>query len=365
MPKGNAKRYARFRSICAYACAWFALIPAAAQSLNPTGSLGVHDPVLIKDGGVYYVFHTGTRIQVKTSPDLSNWTNAGSALTAVPAWHAPTVPENRPGDLWAPDVSFRNGAFWMYYSVSSSGSQISAIGLATRASLATGAWQDQGMVLTSATYGVDDNAIDPNAITDAEGNPWLAWGSWWDGIFLVSLDPRTGKPAAGAAPIRIAGRSGAGIEGSFLIYARGYYHLFTSWDKCCAGPGSTYNMRYGRSANVTGPYLDKAGKALTAGGGTLLSDGSGYPGGHNAVFAESGNYYLVYHVYDGRNSPASLQIRRLFFDAQAWPTLDPAAAPVRPRLQARPRPPAPGIGSDWSGWFAMLRGRKPLSHPTP
>jgi arabinan endo-1,5-alpha-L-arabinosidase len=296
---------------------------AAAQSLNPTGSISVHDPVMARENGTYYIFHTGTRVPVKTSANMVNWTNAGSALATVPAWHATTVPNNRSGDLWAPDISFRNGQYWLYYSVSSFGSQTSAIGLATRPSLSSGSWTDQGMVITSATFPVNDNAIDPNIIVDTQGRVWMNWGSWWNGIFIVQLDPQTGKPQAGATATNIANRGGSGIEGAFIIWARGYYHLFTSWDRCCDGANSNYNMRYGRSANVTGPYVDKAGTALTSGGGTLLSDGSPYPGGHNAVFEENGNHYLVYHIYTPGNT---LQIRRLFFDAQHWPTLDPAAA---------------------------------------
>lgn len=341
-----------------------ALCRPEAQSLNPTGSIGVHDPAMIKDGDTYYLFHTGGLIPVKTSTNLVNWRSSGSALLAVPSWHAAEVPKNRPGDLWAPDISYRDGRFWLYYSVSSFGSQTSAIGLATRSSLASGSWQDQGMVLDSKTFSVDDNAIDPNAASDADGNPWLCWGSWWDGIFIVRLDPATGKPAADARPVNIANRGGSGIEGAFIVHARGYFHLFTSWDKCCDGASSTYNMRYGRSLNVSGPYVDKAGKALASGGGTLLSDGSGSPGGHNAVFEENGNYYLVYHVYDGRNNPASLQIRRLYFDADNWPTLDPATAALARRTRTVPAI-LPEIGADWSKWFEILRGRKPRQAPFP
>lgn len=302
--------------------------PAAfGQSLNPTGSIAVHDPVMIKEGKTYYLYHSGTLAPTKTSADMVNWSSVGSSLpTPVPAWWSQQVPNREGGDrIWAPDISFRNGIYWLYYALSSPGSQSSAIGLATRTSLASGSWADQGMVITSSSYPVNDNAIDPNIVTDAQGRVWMAWGSWWNGIFIVQLDPATGKPATGATAINIANRGGPGIEGAFIIYARGYYHLFTSWDICCQAANNTYNMRYGRSAVVTGPYVDKAGAQLTSGGGTLLSDGSGYPGGHNAVFQENGDYYLVYHVYDGRNSPASLQIRRLFFDAQGWPTLDPAA----------------------------------------
>ncbi len=309
-------------------------LSAGAQSLNPTGNIAIHDPSsLVKEGGTYYVFQTGNLIPCKTSPDMVHWTNAGSALSSRPSWQAATVPNNAPGDLWAPDISYRNGTYWLYYAVSSSGSQTSALGLATRSSLAAGAWQDQGVVITSATYSVNDNAIDPNSISDAQGNVWLAWGSWWNGIFLIPVDPQTGKPTASAQPVNLAGRGGKGIEAAFIVYARGYYYLFTSWDVCCQGTSSTYNMRYGRATEVTGPYVDTAGLPLVSGGGTPLSDGSGFPGGGQSVYVENGNYYLIYHVYDGRNNPASLQIRHLYFNAQAWPTFDPAAA-----VSIQPRP---------------------------
>jgi arabinan endo-1,5-alpha-L-arabinosidase len=326
MPKtGNGLRTLSFAATRGTVALAFCLSAAVAQSLNPTGSItNTHDPVLIKEGGTYYLFHTGGLVQVKTSPNLINWSNAGTALASAPAWHASAVPGNR-ADLWAPDISYRNGTFWLYYSVSTFGEQTSAIGVATRTSLASGSWQDQGMVINSSTFPVSDNAIDPNIIVDAEGKVWMNWGSWWNGIHIVQLNPETGKPAQGAQAIHIAGRGGKGIEGPFIIHARGYYHLFTSWDKCCAGASSTYNMRYGRSQSVTGPYTDKAGVALTSGGGTLLSDGSRYPGGHNGILEENGNYYLVYHTY---TPGITLQIRRLFFDAQGWPTLDAAAAGI-------------------------------------
>ena len=304
------------------------------QSLTPTGSLAVHDPSeIIKEGGTYYLFYTGNLIPYKTSTNMVSWTAAGSALASRPSWHATSVPNNRSGDIWAPTISYRNGTYWMYYSVSSFGSQTSAIGLATRTSLSSGTWMDQGVVITSPIAAAGNfNAIDPNIVTDTLGNVWMAWGSFWNGIFIIQLNPQTGKPlnsltATNTTNIAKRTNTSNGIEGSFIIYVRGYFHLFTSWDKCCAGTGSTYNMRYGRSRNVTGPYVDKAGLNLaTGGGGTLLSDGSGSPGGGQSIYQENGNFYLVYHVYDGKNSPASLQIRHLYFDSQAWPTLDSSQA---------------------------------------
>ncbi len=302
------------------------------QALNLTGSLGAHDPVMIKEGSTYYVFHTGTGISVKTSSNMLSWAAAGAVFPSTfPAWFSQYVPAKTDRNLWAPDISFRNGKFWLYYSVSTDGERTSAIGLATRASLAGGAWEDKGLVLASPSPAGTFNAIDPNLITDPQGNVWMSWGSWWDGIFISRIDPETGKLAKdplAAANVNNLAKRGGGIEGSFIVFARGYYHLFVSFGTCCLGATSTYNMRFGRSASITGPYTDKAGTAMLSGGGTLLSDGSGQPGGHNGIFEEGGNYYLVYHAYTPGNT---LRIRHLFFDAQGWPTLDPAQAstPIR------------------------------------
>ena len=74
-----------------------------------------------------------------------------------------------------------------------------------------------------------------------------------------------------------------------------------SFDQCCKGVASTYNMRVGRADAVTGPYLDREGKPLLQGGGTLLQGKSGRfigPGGQEAIVTSKGEM-LTYHYYDG------------------------------------------------------------------
>ena len=141
-------------------------------------------------------------------------------------------------DLWAPDIHFRDGKYWLYYSVSSFGSRVSAIGLATATALnpASGAtqWENQGMVV-STNNSSNHNAIDPNVVVDADGAPWLAYGSFWTGLKMIKLDAATGKPAAGAQLLSIASHSDGGIEAPFIIRHGQYYYQFVSWDKCCVG----------------------------------------------------------------------------------------------------------------------------------
>jgi arabinan endo-1,5-alpha-L-arabinosidase len=295
------------------------------QLLELSGSLGTHDPVVIAADGRFYLFSTGNNIGAKTSMDLRSWQNAPTVFSTAtrPAWLAEQVPEVQT-NLWAPDISFFGGQYHLYYSVSSFGSNRSCIGHLSRPSLASGSWEERGPVICSNTSGPaqDYNAIDPNVIVDEAGTPWLSFGSFWSGIKLIELDEMGER--VGTSVDALASRPGAGgaLEAPFIVRRCGYYYLFISWDKCCDGANSTYNTRVGRATSVKGPYVDRDGKALLQGGGTLLVQGNTrWRGpGHNAVLFTDTAAYNIYHSYDADNNGAStLRIAELFFDAEGWP----------------------------------------------
>jgi arabinan endo-1,5-alpha-L-arabinosidase len=76
----------------------------------------------------------------------------------------------------------------------------------------------------------------------------------------------------------------------------------------------------GRSAPVTGPYVDRAGVAMTAGGGTQVLAGHGSlhgPGGQS-VLADRAGAVLVYDHY-ADDGTALLGIDLLGWDAAGWP----------------------------------------------
>ncbi|MCJ2187187.1 arabinan endo-1,5-alpha-L-arabinosidase [Novosphingobium beihaiensis] len=302
-----------------------------------SGDLTVHDPVITREGDTYYVFSTiGRYVGIKTSQDLQHWTDSGSVFAEIPAWAKKAIPGTH--GIWAPDISYVNGEYRLYYSVSTFGSNRSAIGLATNATLDPKArnyrWKDHGLVVMS-TKDSDFNAIDPNLIVDAQGRQWLALGSFWSGIKLFRLDPQTGKPAPGAEPYSIARRlvpAGAPdpIEAPFIFRHDGWYYLLTSFDYCCKGVNSTYYTVVSRSRKITGPYRGKDGSEAMMGGGTIflradLQEQQRFRGpGHAGVFTDTdGTTYVVYHAYDKQADGApKLRIAPIRWGADGWPVAE-------------------------------------------
>lgn len=313
-------------------------VPARGQAAasQPLGDVrNVHDPTVIEAAGTFYLFSTRAGISVRCSEDLVRWRLCGDVFGHLPQWAAEDVPGLR--GLWAPDVSYFNGKYHLYYSASTFGSNRSAIGLATNQTLDPSsenyAWKDQGKVIGS-TRSDDWNAIDPNLVLDEAGQPWLSFGSFWGGIKMRRIDPATGKLSARdetlyplASRTRSKELPGA-IEAPAVVRRGGYYYLFVSFDFCCRGAKSTYHVRVGRARRVTGPYTDRGGRPMNEGGGTILLEGAGrWAGpGHCAVLQTKGGDKLVYHAYDTewRGTP-TLRVSDLYWDAEGWPTLSPPA----------------------------------------
>src|SRR6478609_11678557 len=94
----------------------------------------VHDPVMIKEGNTYYLFCTGQGISVFTSTDLKNWKPSKAVFEKAPEWAVKAIPGFK-GHIWAPDIIYQKGQYYLYYSVSAFGKNTSCIGVATNTTL--------------------------------------------------------------------------------------------------------------------------------------------------------------------------------------------------------------------------------------
>jgi arabinan endo-1,5-alpha-L-arabinosidase len=315
--------------LCGFMPLWFKT--SSAQPLELSGDTNqIHDPVMIEEDGNYYVFSTGSGIPVHCSSDFTTWDLCSAVFFGLPSWIKEAVPAVR--ELWAPDISFFNGKYYLYYAASTFGDNQSAIGLATNKTLDRTspdyAWQDEGLVIASK-HSDDWNTIDPNFVVDTSGQPWLAFGSYWSGVKLIKLDD-TGKPSKEDTTLyNLASRSTGprAVEAPFVIFREGYYYLFVSFDQCCQGENSTYNMRVGRAETITGPYLDKENVPMLEGGGTLLLAGSErWKGpGHNAIVNKDGQDFLVYHAYDAEKVGIPFLRLEPITWLDGWPTLEAEA----------------------------------------
>ena len=115
------------------------------------------------------------------------------------------------------------------------------------------------------------------------------------------------------------------IEAPFIFKHGGYYYLFVSWDYCCRGKKSNYRVAVGRSKDVAGPYLDKDGKDMLHGGGTVVLEGDKKDweaAGHCAAYTFDGQDIFICHGYSAtRNGAAFLIQRPITWTPDGWPVI--------------------------------------------
>jgi len=189
------------------------------------------------------------------------------------------------------------------------------------------------MVIRS-TSGVDDfNAIDPAYVDDGQGGAWLAFGSFWGGIGMRRLDPASGLlDTADSTLYPLSSRVVPDAEeGPSIVRHGGYFYLFLSFDFCCRGVESDYRMVVGRSASVTGPYLDRDGLPLIGKGGTEVLRGynefAGTGGGD--IYSAGGTTLLVNHYYDTTDGGTPrLNVRPVRW-SDGWPVVGDPVNPSR------------------------------------
>lgn len=334
----------------ALATATAAALGQTAPHLPIDSGASLPDPTAIVHDDWVYAFATGPGILIRRSKDLCRWDNGGRVFPkTVPGWAEKAIPGA--AGVWAPDISCHDGLYHLYYSISTLGSQRSAIGLAVNRTLDPDsplyAWEDRGPVIESFPKRMNFNAIDPSLVVEQDGHWWLFFGSWWTGIKAVRLDPKTGKPRPNADIIPIAARAPRAqpsIEAAYVIRREGHWCLFVSWGTILPPKEATYEVRVGRAKDIAGPYIDAEGKPMLEGGGTplLTSHGPWRAPGHNGVLRFRDRDWMVHHTFDLRDLRAGrvLQVRPMYW-IDGWPVVgEPIAAPVTDVAPPSPKPAA-------------------------
>ena len=267
------------------------------------------------------------------STDLIHWTYVGDVFNRRPKWTGSS-------NLWAPDIQFFNGKYYLYYVAANAGSHGNkgsggAIGVATSSS-PSGPWTDSGTAVVEAQ--TNKWVYDPCVVLDdggaaPTGRRYMLYGSYAGGIFARPLSA-DGFHTDKTAEIAIATTDR--YEASYVRKHDGYYYLFTSAANCCNDELTGYSVFVGRSAYLLGPYVDREGISLLdsrAGGSPVLSmNGNRWVGpGHNAALTDyAGQDWFLY---------AAVNRADAFFSGGNFTKRTPMLDPL-----------------DWSGIWPTVRG---------
>ncbi|KFF31562.1 endo-1,5-alpha-L-arabinosidase [Bifidobacterium bombi DSM 19703] len=317
-----------------------------------------HDPSVVKANGKYYIF--GTHRAFAKSDDLQHWSYFSNNLTQDyetllgPIWNAwpkqPSNPDVR-GNMWAPEVIWnKTMRKWCMY-LSANGDNYKSVIVLLTADNIEGDWTYVGPVVFSGfgngdadktdvprvlgsgadltryfdTQDTEINAIDACVKYDGD-DMWMAFGSWFGGIWMLKLDPSTGlRDYKTTYPTKenvsdayyghkLAGGHGNSGEGTALVKNGEYWYMMLSYGALQQGGG--YQMREFRSKSITGPYLDQNGNAaiytrhvdtnLAFNRGLRIDSSYSEPGMQTVLAAQGGNSLLkdsdgiIYNVYHTR-----------------------------------------------------------------
>lgn len=233
------------------------------------------DPTVLRVGKDYYMTHSSGRYR----PGLLLW-HSQNLVDWEPVCFACG---NLKGDIWAPDLSFYQGRYYIYFTVLGSNFVVTADSI-------EGPWS------TPVDLGI--GGIDPCHCTDDEGNRYL----FLSGGSLVPLS-QDGLSIGGTVKKVYDGwqypeewhTEGLCLEAPKIIRKGRYYYL-TVAEGGTAGPATAHMVVSARSESLFGPWENSpynpivhcSGREETwrnRGHGTLLDDADG-------------NWWLVYHAYE-------------------------------------------------------------------
>ncbi|KAG6611155.1 Arabinan endo-1,5-alpha-L-arabinosidase A precursor [Phytophthora cinnamomi] len=169
---------------------------------------------------------------------------------------------------WAPDVRKVGNWYYLYYSVSTFGTQDSAIGLARSRTMDVGTWVDRGTIGVVSNSNKPYNAIDPSFI-EVNGAYYLSFGSYWQGLYQAPMRDPPVMPCSSPYQIGFTGDYQV-LEAAYIFYYSNYYS------------GKEYSILVCRSPSPTGGFVDQSGQDYRSGGESVVRASEGYfyaPGG--------------------------------------------------------------------------------------
>ncbi len=281
---------------------------------NPVIAGDIPDPSIIRVENDYYTVGTSCdfapNYPIYHSTDLVNWTRISSVFSEPPAWTS--------DDFWAPELSYRNGTFYVYYTTKRRDNRIACIGVAITTDIRQG-FTDHGILIE---WG--EEAIDAFVFQDDDGKLYISWKAYGltkgrDIEILASELSADGLSLVGehfTLTDFATGWQGAGDEGQCIVKRNGFYYMFYSIGGCCDNR-CDYRVKVARSRNLRSsweqfpdPILQGSETWKCTGHGTLVSTPD------NRDFYMYHSYNAVDFEYIGRQG----MLDELFWDeTTGWP----------------------------------------------
>jgi xylan 1,4-beta-xylosidase len=283
---------------------------------NPVIAGDFADPSLIRVGNTYIAVGTssewGPAFPMYTSKDLVNWAYAGPGFARLPSWTM--------GSYWAPELFYREGVYYLYYTARRKTDQRSFIGVATTRDLKKG-FTDHGLLLEWTT-----EAIDPFVIDDA-GKRFITWKAYGLdkgraieilGAELSAHGLKVTGPAFTLIKAEATNWEKGGAEGQAIFKRGRYYYMLYSGNACC-GAQCNYQVGLARAETLQGPWEKYAGNPV------LVSDDAWKCPGHGTVVVTPDQRYLyLHHAYNGVDftftGRQAVLSELVWLDKSEWPT---------------------------------------------
>lgn len=311
--------------------------------LNPVYPHSFPDPFVLKHRGEYWAYCTSfwndeLCFGVLHSRDLVNWREVGGAMRRI---------DQVSTCYWAPEVTYADGYFYLYYSVGNEENMHLRVAVAEHPA---GPFVDSGRILTTEQF-----AIDAHVYTDDDGTRYLFYATdflTYSHIGTGTVVDRLIDPftlAGEARPVTRARfdwqvydparREKGGVrwhtvEGPAVLKHKNlYYQMFSG--------GNWKNMSYGVSYAITDDLATVDEWRQVADGERVLPILRTLPGkvigpGHNSVVRGPDNrqLYCIYHRWADDGSARLLAIDPLDWAGERMliigPSFTPQPAPLAP-----------------------------------
>jgi len=258
---------------------------------NPVISGDFADPSVIRVGDTYYAAGTssewGPAYPIYSSRNLVDWEYVGPVFAELPEWTM--------GSFWAPELFFRNGTFYVYYTARRKSDKQSFIGVASTKDLKKG-FKDHGVIIEWTKEAIDA------FIVEDKGKLFITWKAYGldkdRGIEILGaeLSP-DGLKVVGKEFSLIkadpAGWESGGAEGQAIFKRGNYWYMLYSGNACC-GDKCDYQVGFARAEKLQGPWTKYSGNPVLFGDDTWKCPGHG-----TVVITPDNRYFYLHHAYNG------------------------------------------------------------------